>query len=101
MATVHINEVSINQDAQGYSESDAIGLGDDVVSVVIRNAFDSTQWLKIGWNQSANQGNMIPPGSSQVYEVSGFDLKGNNLYIGFQGSSGGKGLVTIFSKDCE
>ena|SRR5688572_14829880 len=98
---VHINEVSINQDAAGFNAQDAIGLGEKVRAVVIRNAFNSTQNLMIGWNQQANAGNTIPPGSSVPYEIVGTTLDGNNLYIGFEGSSGGKALVTIYSESGE
>lgn len=97
---VRINEVSINQDAQSFDPQDAIGLGNSVRSVVIRNAFNSTQNLKIGWNQPANSGNLIPPGSSVTYEIDGADLDGNKLYLDFEGSSGGKALVSIFSEKC-
>ena len=95
---VRINEVALNQDAAGFDPTDAIGLGDKVRAVVIRNAFDSTQNVFIGWNQPANTGNMIPPGSSVPYEIVGTTLDGNKLYIDFNGSSGGKALVTIYSE---
>lgn len=97
---VRINEVSINQDAQSFDPQDAIGLGNAVRAVVIRNAFDSTQYMLIGWNQPANSGNRIPPGTSIVYEIVGADLDGNTLYVNFEGTSGGKGLVTIYSENC-
>lgn len=98
MSFVRINEVAINQDATGYDSSDAIGLGDSIVAVVVRNAFNSTQNMNIGWNQPANTGNQIPPGSSIVYERVGSKLDGNKLYISFEGSSGGKALVTIYTE---
>jgi len=97
---VRINEVSINQDSASYDPQDAIGLGDAVRAVVIRNGFNSTQNLKIGWNQPANSGNLIPPGSSVTYEIDDANLDGNKLYLGFEGASGGKALVSILSENC-
>lgn len=96
---VHINEVAINQGQQ--TPQDALALGDSVISVTIRNSFDSTQNMQIGWNSgSPNSGNTLQPGSSITYEQDGFDLVTNKLYIGWEGSSGGKGLVTIMNEVC-
>lgn len=100
MMNVHINEVAINQDAESFDPQDAIGLGEKVRAVVIRNAFNSTQNMRIGWNQPASTGNLLPPGSSVNYEIVGATIDGNNLYIDFDGSAGGKALVSIFSEDC-
>ncbi|WKZ60796.1 MAG: hypothetical protein QY309_04780 [Cyclobacteriaceae bacterium] len=96
MGSLRINEIAVNQAT--HSPQDAIGLDEDVVAVVIRNAFDSTQYMMVGWNQPANMGNYIPPATSLQYGFEGFDIAGNKLYIKWDGTSGGKALITVYSK---
>ena len=99
MGSVRINEVALNQ--ENHNAQDAVSIGDSPVSVTIRNAFDSTQNMYVGWNQQANPGNLLPPGTSVVYEMVGYDLAKNKLYINWgTGSSGGKGTITIMTEIC-
>lgn len=97
---VRINEIALDQ--SNHTPSDAVGIGNEgVTSVTIRNPFDSTQNLYIGWNQQANTGNALVPGSSVTYEQDGYDLKDNSLYVNWSGSSGGKALISVMTEHCD
>ena len=101
MGSVKINPILVNQDVANFSSDDPVLSCDEATeAVVVTNAFDSTQYLYIGWNSKAGPGFSIPPGTSQVFERVGADLGGNTLYLNFANAAGGKAIVLEYKSNC-
>ena len=91
-----VNEIALDQ--SNHTNSDAVSLGVNVLSVTVRCSSDSNNNVWVGWNKPANNTNILQPSESQdIYDYR-VCLDGNKLYVGFDPSgTGGRALITFIT----
>ncbi|HMG94348.1 MAG TPA: hypothetical protein VK589_30015 [Chryseolinea sp.] len=94
MTAGRINEIGINQ--ASHSPEDAIGIGQNVLKVTIKNAADSGTNAFVGVNDHASNKNLLQPGESVTYHDERVYLDENSYYLAFDpANQGGRVLVSI------
>ena len=82
MNKARINEMVIVQG--NHSDSDAIGLGTNVLQFTVKNLPDSGTNVFVGVNEPASNKNILQPGESVTYYDERCYLDDNALYIAFE-----------------